>query len=152
MLYLLIKWVHVLAAITALGANITYGLWLARAARQPHALPFTLRTVRVLDSRLANPAYGVSLITGVAMMFLGDWPLTTPWLLLSIILYALVFLLGILVYAPVFRKQVALAEDPGPSSPEYAAVARQSTLLGIIVTLMVVVIVFLMVVKPPLWG
>jgi uncharacterized membrane protein len=33
MLYLLIKWLHVMAAITALGSNMAYGFWLARASR-----------------------------------------------------------------------------------------------------------------------
>jgi len=35
MLYNIVKWFHILAAIIALGANATYGLWLARAARSP---------------------------------------------------------------------------------------------------------------------
>ncbi len=42
MLYLIIKWLHVLLAIVAVGTNITYGVWLARAERSPEVLPFTL--------------------------------------------------------------------------------------------------------------
>jgi uncharacterized membrane protein len=34
MLYNSIKWLHILAAIVALGANATYGIWLARVRRQ----------------------------------------------------------------------------------------------------------------------
>ena len=41
--YLFLKWFHVLMAITAFGANITYGLWLARADREPQHLAFALR-------------------------------------------------------------------------------------------------------------
>ena len=32
MSYLLLKWLHVFSAIVAVGANVTYGIWLARAA------------------------------------------------------------------------------------------------------------------------
>ncbi len=43
-LYLLIKLVHVFAAIVAVGTNITYGVWIAsRQKRNPGALPFALR-------------------------------------------------------------------------------------------------------------
>ena len=35
MFFLIIKWIHVLSAITAVGANITYGIWMARASVEP---------------------------------------------------------------------------------------------------------------------
>jgi hypothetical protein len=60
MLYLLLKWLHVLAAIVAIGANVTYGIWIARASRNPDVLPFTLRGIKLIDDRIANPAYGVT--------------------------------------------------------------------------------------------
>ena len=49
--YLILKWFHVLMAITALGANITYGVWFSRAARKPQHLAFTLRGIRMLNNR-----------------------------------------------------------------------------------------------------
>jgi uncharacterized membrane protein len=90
MLYLLVKWLHVLAAIAAVGANITYGIWIARASRQPDALPFTLRGIKLIDDRLANPAYGLLLITGLLMVFNVGLSLTTPWLLTALVLYVTV--------------------------------------------------------------
>jgi hypothetical protein len=64
------------------------------------------------------------------------------------------------VYGPALRRQVELAErlesagagdgDPGVAAG-YAAVARRSTVLGVAVTLVVVLIVVLMVAKPALW-
>lgn len=151
MFFLLLKWVHVLAAIVALGANITYSIWLGRAQRQPDVLPFTLHTVRLIDRRLANPGYGVLLLTGLAMAYVLPLPLTTPWLLTVIILYVAVALIGFLVYAPTVRRQVLSLESKGISSPGYQAATRQANILGLITTLVVVAIVFLMVVKPGLW-
>lgn len=106
MLYLLLKWLHVLAAIVAVGANITYGVWLARASRQPDALPFTLRGIKLIDDRLANPAYGLLLVTGLVMVFTGRLSLTTPWLLAALVLYGLVALVGLLGFTPALNRQI----------------------------------------------
>src|SRR5512142_2226622 len=143
-----VKWVHVLAAITAVGANLTYGIWISQASRDPQILPFVLRNIHVIDRRVANPGYALLLITGVAMALALPIPFTTPWLLTALILYGLAALLGAAFYAPVVRKQIQILEREGFESPAYQAVAKRSTLFGILVTLDVVIIVFLMVVKP----
>jgi Predicted integral membrane protein (DUF2269) len=67
--YLLLKWIHVLMAITAVGTNITHGAWLTRAARGPQYIAFALRGVKTLDDRIAYPAYGALLLTGLATVF-----------------------------------------------------------------------------------
>ncbi len=152
MLFLIVKWIHVLAAITAVGANLTYGMWIAQASRQPKVLPFVLRSIHWIDSRVANPCYVLLLLTGLFMAFTVPIPLTAPWLLTALILYILAALLGILAYAPLVRRQTQLLETKGFDSPDYQAVARRSTWFGILVTVDVVIIVFLMVVKPALWG
>jgi len=150
--FLIIKWIHVLAAISAVGANITYGIWIARAAHEPDVLPFVLRNISVIDRRLANPSYAVLLLTGLTMALTLSIPLTTPWLLTALVLYFLAALLGIVAYAPTARRQRQILETEGFDSPNYKSLARRATWLGIVVTVDVVVIVFLMVVKPMLWA
>jgi uncharacterized membrane protein len=152
MLYLLLKWLHVLAAIVALGANLTYGIWMARASRHPEALSFTLRSIKLIDDRVANPAYGFLLVTGLLMVFVVPLPLTTPWLLTGLVLYILVVLVGLLGYTPTLRRQIQFLESEGFQSPTYQAVARRGTMLGAILVFLVIVLVYLMVVKPGLWG
>ncbi len=83
--YDVVKFLHVLLAIAAIGANMTYGIWISRAAREPRALAFALRGVKILDDRIANPAYVLLFITGAAMVFLGRLPWTTPWLLAALV-------------------------------------------------------------------
>ncbi len=151
MLILIVKWIHVLAAVTAVGANITYGVWISRAETDPRTLPFVLRNISWIDRRIANPCYGLLLITGLTMALTIPIPLTTPWLLTALVLYVTAALLGILAYAPATRRQLALAESVGFDSPDYKSVASRSRVFGLIVTLDVVVIIFLMVVKPALW-
>ena len=152
MLFLLVKWIHVLSAITAVGANITYGIWMTRAAREPSALPFVLHNIKLIDDRVANPLYALLLLTGLTMAFMLPIPLTTPWLMTALILYAFATLLGMAVFVPVFRRQIELLESEGLASKRYQAFARWARVLGIVVGIAVLLIVFLMVVKPPLWG
>ena len=152
MAYLILKWVHVLMAITALGANITYGVWLSRAAREPEHLAFTLRGVKVLDDRVANPAYGLLLVTGLATAGIGHIPLTTPWLLTGLILYILLVLVAVAAYTPTLRRQIAALDAGGPQSPEYRRVEARGRQLGIALAVLAVLIVFLMVTKPSLWS
>jgi len=152
MLYQIFKWVHILAAIVAVGSNVTYGVWLSQAARKPEVLPFTLRSIKLIDDHIANPAYGLLFITGISMVFLVEMPLTTPWLLTSLVLYVLLILIGMLGYMPTLRSQIELAENEGGDSPAYQAAARRGRLIGLILAVLAVAIVSLMAVKPPLWA
>jgi uncharacterized membrane protein len=149
-LYTILKFAHVLLAIIAVGFNASYGVWLARAARNPEHEGFTLAGVKVLDDRFANPAYGLLLLTGLLMVWVGEVELTTFWILAGLVLYAVVVLLGLLVYTPTLRRQRELLETGGHHSPEYRRLAKRGTTIGIALAVVVVVIVFLMVTKPTL--
>jgi uncharacterized membrane protein len=149
--YLVVKWIHILAAITAVGANITYGVWLNRARANPEALPFVLRGVAFLDSCIANPAYAVALVSGLIMVWHSGLPLTTPWLVLALALFIAATIVGVFVVTPGFQRQIQLAEAGGAGSPEYQAEAARGARIGIGLTLAVLVITLLMVFKPALW-
>ena len=141
-----------MAAIVAVGSNITYSIWISRASRNPEVLPFTLRGIKTIDDRLANPGYGVLLLTGLLMVFTVKLPLTTPWLLTALILYVLVVLLGLVGYTPTLRRQIQTLDSDGFQSSEYQALARRGRIFGMILGVLVIIIIFLMVVKPSLWA
>lgn len=149
--YLGIKYVHVLAAIVAIGTNVTYGVWIARASRDPAMLPFALRGVKLLDDRIANPAYGVLLLTGFAMTGVSSTPIATPWILTSLVLFVLTGLIAMFGYTPTLRRQIETLDRSGAASAEYRALASRGSMLGGILAVLVLAIVFLMVVKPSLW-
>ena len=150
---------HVIGAIMGLGTNLTYGLITSVGERAGgERRVFALGLIRTLDRRLANPAYMAQLATGLLLVWLLKMDLFgTSWLLLGLVLYIAVAVLGITVYAPVLRRQSALAEELASgdgneaAAPEYGAVARRSRQLGILATVLVLVIVTLMVTKPALW-
>lgn len=148
-LYVLLKYAHVVLAIVAVGFNASYGIWLARAAREPAHLGHVLRGIRMLDDRFANPAYGLLLVTGLAMAFVAGIPLLrTRWLVAALVLYAVLLVVGLFVYSPSLRRQIALLDSAGPTSSEYVAAASRSRIAGIVLGGIVLVILFLMVTKP----
>jgi uncharacterized membrane protein len=141
--------IHILAVISAVGANATYQFWYARAGRDRDRLVWVIESVRVLDRRIANPSYIVALLAGVATVVTGGFSFESLWIAASIGLYILVAVIGIALYAPATRRQQALAAAD-PTTPEYDAAARRSRMLGGVATGIVLVIVVLMVVKPTL--
>jgi uncharacterized membrane protein len=145
------KVVHVLAVIVALGANLTYAFWLGRAGRDSERLVFVIESIRRLDRRVANPAYIVAALAGLAIVATGPYRLDEPWIVSAILLYVLVAVLGITLYGPAVRAQLALARTD-PSARAYRQAARHSQLLGLLVTGIVLVIVALMILKPQLWA
>ena len=146
----IVKFLHVLFAIIAVGFNASYGIWLARAGRNPQLLGPVLRGIKVLDDRFANPAYGLLLVTGLIMIAISPFELTTFWIVLALVLYAVTILGGALVYTPTLRNQIRMLEAEGPDSEDYRRLATRGRITGIILAFTVVAIVFLMVTKPTL--
>jgi uncharacterized membrane protein len=146
----ILKWIHILMAIIAVGFNASYGIWLARAAKEPGHQLHVLRGVKVLDDRFANPAYAVLLGTGIWMVAISPFEITEFWILTALVLYAVAVALGAAVYTPTLRKQIAELESESPASPTFRRLAARGRVVGIVLAVDVVAIVFLMVTKPTL--
>jgi uncharacterized membrane protein len=146
--YLPLKLVHVLSAIVAVGTNITYFVWLAAMkGRAPSQQAFALDTIKKLDARLANPAYGVLPLTGVIMVLVSDGlGFTTFWIAVAIGLYVLVGVIAGAFFAPTLRRQAELADEAG--SAAYEAAARRTRITGMLTMLPIAGILYLMVLKP----
>lgn len=146
-LHLVLRLIHVLAAIVSVGANLTYAFWLRRAGTDRDRIAYTIAAVRRLDRTFANPGYLVLLLTGLAMTATGGFGLDRGWIVGGLALYVLTALLGFTLFAPAIRRQLAEAERD-PTGPGYAAAARRSQLLAGVTTALVLAIVVLMVLKP----
>ncbi|MDQ6712697.1 MAG: DUF2269 domain-containing protein [Candidatus Dormibacteraeota bacterium] len=149
MLFNIVKFFHILFVITALGANITYGVWQARAGNAPEHESFALRGVKFLDDRVANPAYLMVLATGLTLAW-WHWSYTTHWIMTAIVLFVGMFLFALAVYSPALTRQIEALERHGPQSPEYRSVNLRATIFGIGVMVPILAILFLMVTKPSL--
>ena len=149
--YTVTKFLHVLFAIIAVGYNASYGLWLARAARQPGPTQlFTLRTIKFMDDRIANPLYGLLALSGLFMVWIAGYPLTTLWIALALALYVIAIVVAFTQITPNFRTALRALESEGVESAAYKAAMARGRALGIGISIVVLAIVFLMVVKPTL--
>jgi uncharacterized membrane protein len=148
MVYLTIKFLHILLAIVAVGFNASYAAWLVRAQRSPEHLGFALRGVKFLDDWIANPCYVLLLLSGVAMMVVAPWALTTRWLDAAIVLWVVAIAVGYGVYTPTLRNQIRILATEGADSSAYRAIAVRGQVVGGVLGVIVVVILGLMVFKP----
>jgi len=149
MLYTTIKLLHILLAITAIGFNASYAIWLTRAGRLSREInEFALRGVQFMDARIANPAYGLLLVTGLLMVFMGPWSITTRWIDAALFFYVVLILMGVFGYTPALRSQIKALETDGPESAAYRAAANRQNVIGILFAIPILVILYLMVFKP----
>lgn len=143
-----LKALHILFAIVAVGLNISYGIWQARAAREPEHMGYALRGIKFLDDRVANPSYAGLLIVGILLVLLGPWEFTQFWIFASIGLYVLLGMVALLLYSPTLKRQIAAYEAGGAGSAEFAALGARGRVIGIVLAVIVLAVIILMVVKP----
>lgn len=147
LIFTILKVVHVLSAILAVGMSVASVYWLDRAGRDGDRLVWALEGARHLERRVANPAYIVVLLSGILMVSTGGYRFDQGWIATATFLYVFTAAFGILVYAPAVRLQRAEA-SAGPTSEAYARIARRTWWYSWLTIAIVVVIVMLMVTKP----
>lgn len=145
--FLLLKTLHVLSAVVAVGSNATYGIWLALGRREASHLGFVLRGIKFVDDRVANPAYGVLLVTGL-IMSLTNYSITTTWILIGLALFAVLAVGGGAGYSPALRRQISVLDAQGMDSASYRQAAARAQGIGIFLGVVAVAAVFVMVFKP----
>jgi uncharacterized membrane protein len=150
MLLLIVKYIHILSAIVAVGLNISYAVWIVRARNNQANTTFALKGIKFLDDRIANPAYGLLLVTGLALVFLARYSLLTFWIDAAVVLFVVLVVIAASQYTPTLRRQVQLAEAGDTSSAEFKRLASRSQVLGQILGAIVLVILAMMVFKPTL--
>ena len=138
---------HVVAAIVAVGTNVTYFVWFSRTKSHPEQAAYVLPGIKALDSRLANPAYVVLPITGILMVLDADLGFTTFWIAGAIVLYIALGVIAGALFSPSLRKQVDLAVN-GAEPAIYDRAAKRTMVTGVLTMVPVAAILYLMVMKP----
>lgn len=143
-----IKLLHVVSAIVAVGTNATYFVWLRRIRSGGAHDVFVLEGLQSMDRLLANPAYVVLPVTGIAMVLVGDLGFSTLWIAAAIGLYIAMGAFAGLFFSPALRRQIELAASPATSRDVYAGAVRRTTTTGAATMAFIAVILYLMVLKP----
>jgi uncharacterized membrane protein len=147
-LFTTIKFIHILLAITAVGFNATYAIWIARAQSESEHLGFALRGIKFLDDYIANPAYILLLISGLTMVWIARLQLNQFWLLSALVLWVVAIGVGYGVYTPTLSGQIRVLATSGAESAEFKRLSTRGTMVGITLSVLVLAIVVMMVFKP----
>jgi uncharacterized membrane protein len=146
-----IKLIHIVLAIVAVGANVTYGVWMTRAKREPEHLGFALRGVKFIDDFIANPCYVLLPLTGITLMWRQGYTFDNAhWAGLALILWVLLAVVALGVYSPTLRGQIRALESEGVGSAALKSFERRAQIVGPLLGVIALAIVYLMVAKPSL--
>ena len=152
-LYLTLKWLHILSSVVLVGTGLgsAYYMFFANRSRDLAAQAVVTRLVVQADWWFTTPTVLLQPATGLAMVYLAGFPLSTPWIAASLALYAIAGL----CWLPVVWLQIRMralaqqaAEAGTPLAPLYWRYARWWEALGYPAFAARVVVFYLMVAKP----
>ena len=151
---------HVLGAVVAFGPTFSFSLIGAMAGREPQHANFATRITHAITDRLVIPVAVTMAITGVGMILVAGINLAAAqyrWLDVAIVVYVVVLSYGVLVQRRTVERLIELTSAPPPAGasgppPEVPAVVRRVQLGGMFMGAGIVLILFLMVVKPGFGG
>ena len=147
--YQILKFVHVFSAIIAVGFNFSYIVWLVKGKMEKEHLLFSLKGIKLMEDRVANPCYGLALITGFAMAYVAGYNiLEVSWILYPLILFGIMGILAFGFYSPTLKKQIKIVEEYGGDSPEYKIVEKRQMVVGGILFVLAFSVIAIMVIKP----
>lgn len=155
--YLVVKWIHVLSSVVLVGTGFgtAFYMFFANRSGSLEAQAVVSRLVVRADWWFTTPAVLVQPASGLYLAHLAGWPLTTPWLALSIGLFVVTGALWLpVVWLQVRMAAMAAAARAGSGElpDSYRRHARCWEALGYPAFVAMLAVFYLMVAKPALWG
>ncbi|NMG75920.1 DUF2269 family protein [Aromatoleum diolicum] len=154
--YLTLKTLHIISSVLLVGTGFgsAFYLFFANRVGSVAGIAVVCRLVVRADWWFTTPAAIVQPLSGVTMIYLAGWPLSSPWLVLSLCLYGLAGL----CWLPVVWLQIRMAG----MAAEAAATAQELPetfwryagwweRLGYPAFISMAVVFYLMVAKPVHW-
>jgi uncharacterized membrane protein len=155
--YLTLKWLHILSSTFLFGTGVGsafYKLLADRGGNLSH-IAQTNKHVVLADWLFTTPTVILQPVTGIMLAQTVGFPLSSSWLVASIVLYVVTGL----CWLPVVFLQMRMCELANaalasniPLDADYRRLARQWFWLGVPAFLAMVAIFYLMVFKPVLWS
>ena len=90
--YVLLKLAHVVGACVLLGTGIgiAFFMWMADRSGEAGFIAATARVVVIADTIFTATAVVAQPVTGVALAGIAGTPLSSPWIVASLVLYGLI--------------------------------------------------------------
>jgi uncharacterized membrane protein len=153
MSYLVLKWLHILSSTLLFGTGLgsAFYMFFASRTRDPRVIAQVVRLVVIADWAFTTPSIIAQPVTGLWMVRMTGYPLSTPWLAASMGLY----LLAGAAWLPVVWMQMRMrdlaaraAAQGAALPPAYDRMLKAWVLLGIVAFVALVIVFWLMVIKP----
>lgn len=142
--------VHILSAILGVGPVFLFNMILSKA-HTAEQLRYAHRIVNRLN-RNANMSFVLILLTGLAMGWLNPWLFRMEWYIAALTLFFISGLYVITAVEPLLKQMSRIAaqteDDCGDVPREHAAIFRKKQVRDRVSTIMALVIILLMVLKP----
>jgi hypothetical protein len=145
--------VHIMAVVVAFGVTFAYPIMFAVAGRQdPRGLPLVHRIEYTIERMLINPALGLVLIAGIYLASKGHYwsDFFVQWGLAAVLVIGA--LVGAVLVPTAKRAEQIAARDLVASgegqalemSAEYRALVRRSSIVGTLLSVLVLVTILFM--------
>jgi uncharacterized membrane protein len=156
----LLLFLHIGGAVLAFGPSFTFPILGPMAGREPQHVNFALRFQKAVAYKLIVPLALFQGVTGLLLIWrIGFDLLTRGWLLVAIAIYLFLLILSIGVGLPNLRRLIEATSAPPPAPPpggeaphgpppHIAAMVKKGRQIGMLQTVLIVTIIFLMVTKP----
>ena len=149
---------HALGAIAAFGPSFVLPIIASLSRKMPSGTLFGLKLADIIERRLIIPLGLFQAVTGIGLIWTVGFDLTaTHWLAAGIILYVIAITFAIAVQSRTVESMIQVIEGmpapapgtpPGPPPAEFFALGKRATQGGMFLTVMLVLIVYFMAVKP----
>jgi uncharacterized membrane protein len=148
--YSAFKAIHVIAAVVWIGGGALLTILGVAAERKsdPVELATVARQAATVGEKLFAPAGLVVVAMGIAMMVNTNWGWGRFWVVAGLVGYAITFVTGVAVLAPLAKKVTALVEEKGPAHPESTAQIKKILMIARVDVALLLLVVIDMVTKP----
>ena len=154
MTYVMVKWLHVLSSSLLFGTGLgsAFYMFFASRTRDVRAIAVVVRYVVLADWLFTTPTVIFQPLSGIYLAHLAGFPLTSRWLLWSIVLYVVAGA----CWLPVVWMQIrmrdwanaAIGSADASLPADYWRYLRLWTMLGVPAFVALVVVFYLMIAKP----
>jgi len=151
--YLIVKWLHILSSTVLFGTGLgsAFYMFVTSLTRDARVIATVVRHVVIADYAFTTPTIIIQPVTGLYLIHLAGFPLSSTWIAASIALY---FLAGA-AWLPVVWMQlkmrdmaIAAAANDTELPQQYWDFLKWWVALGIVAFAALVVVFYLMVAKP----
>ena len=151
--YVIVKWLHILSSTLLFGTGLgsAFYMFFASRTRDPRVIATVVRYVVIADWLFTTPTILIQPLTGFYLLRLLGMPLTSKWVLGSVVLY----IVAGAAWLPVVWMQIRMRDmaqaacaSNAPLAERYWQYLRCWVALGVVAFVALVVVFYLMVAKP----